>query len=1142
MKLWTLHFLFLVAYTEAARLLAFFPLETKSHHYVFRPIMEALGRRGHEVVYYTGYPYEGTVPPGIVQVDFSGELPDYQSTINLMDLVNNTVIEDLQTLFRFSFLLSPAFLESPTVQKLIHSDEKFDAVLSESYFIQECQSAFIHKFNAVGIEIVSLGDFGWMNELAGLPDNPSYQVDWKAELTQNMNFWDRLYSTYVRAVTTIAGYYYMTQTEKMVDHYFNYTGHESRPPFKRLLSNRSLILVNYHNVVGYPVPTPPHRKDIAGVTIKPRKPLPKKIQTFMDDATDGVIYFSLGSNLNVSNPVNREVVEAFMKVFQEVPQKVLMKWETATYYGKLPKNVHLEKWYPQQDVLAHKNALLFITHGGYLSLVEAVHFGVPVIGIPFFGDQAKNFRFVEEAGIGKMLKLGEINYDNVSRMVKEVLTNTTYKEQMTRRSKIFRDRLVEPLDEAVFWIEHVIKYPDVLKPKALSLSYIQLHLIDVMLFVISVLLAVVFIAWKTITITVKILKGKSMPRKMKTKYQSSPIPLSLSPRAVTPSEVKYRLRMLTPRKSPRHKINVYRGVINLPGQSLGRRVRRHHPAGENKNKTGDSKSRHSKSTFPRGKCLPTSEVWEEGEKILIYVFRTPKAMNLWTLPMLLLVASTEAARILVFIPIAAKSHHFVFRPVMEALGRRGHEVVYYTGYPYEGNIPPGIVQLDLSGELPNFHTTVNIMDFVNTTIIEETQKLFELSLFLIPYYMKSPTVQKLVHSDEKFDAVLSESYITQEYISAFIHKFNAVGIELVSLGDFGWMNELAGLPDNPSYQVDFKAELTQNMNFWQRVYNTYVYAVTHIGGYYYMKEMEKMVDQYFNYAGHESRPPFLKLLANRSLILVNYHNVVGFPVPKPPHRKDIGGVTITSRKPLPKKIQTIMDDALNGVIYFSLGSHINVSHPANKKLVEVFMKVFEEVPQKVLMKWEKAEFDGKLPKNVHLEKWYPQQDVLAHNNTVLFITHGGYLSLLEAVYFAVPAIGVPFFVDQPKNFRFADEVGVGKMLRLADINYYNVSRMVKEVLSNKTYKEEITRRSKIFRDRPMEPLDEAVFWIEHVIKYPDVLKPKAISLSYIQLHLIDVKLFIITVISAAMLLASKSITFIIKIVKEKCTTRKEKKS
>nr|XP_024219453.1 UDP-glucuronosyltransferase 1-5-like [Halyomorpha halys] len=252
----------------------------------------------------------------------------------------------------------------------------------------------------------------------------------------------------------------MNQMEGIVEKYFNYTGHESRPPFMQLLSNRSLILMNYHNVVGYPVPKPPHRKDIGGVTITPRKPLPKKIQTIMDDAADGVIYFSLGSNVNVSLPSNRKMVEAFMKVFEEVPQKVLMKWEADTYEGNLPKNVHLEKWYPQQDVLAHKNAALFITHGGYLSLVEAVHFGVPVIGIPFFGDQNKNFRFAEEAGIGKMLRLTEINYDKVSRMVKEVLSNKRYKEEMARRSKIFRDRPMEPLDKAVFWIEHVIKYPD----------------------------------------------------------------------------------------------------------------------------------------------------------------------------------------------------------------------------------------------------------------------------------------------------------------------------------------------------------------------------------------------------------------------------------------------------------------------------------------------------------------------------------------------------------------------------------------------------------------------------------------------------------------------------------------------------------
>lgn len=514
MNTWILALL-LVVYTEAARILAFFPIAGKSQHYVFRPIMAALGRRGHEVVYYTWYPYEGVVPPGITQVDLSRELPDFYSQIDTLDLVTDDMISQMKQFYGFIFLLGPLVMETPSVQKLIHSNEKFDAVLFESSICQEFYSPFIHKFNAVGIDIITLGDSGWTNELAGLPDNPSYQVDYKAELTQNMNFWQRLQSTYVNAVTTAVGYYYLLHMESLAEKYFTYTGHESRPPFMQLVSNRSLILVNYHNVVGYPVPKPPHRKDVGGVTITPRKPLPEKMQKFMDEGENGVIFFSLGSNVNVSHPGNRKLVDVFMKVFAEVPQQVLMKWEAAKYHGKVPNNVYLEKWYPQQDVLAHNNTVLFITHGGYLSLVEAVHFGVPVIGLPFFADQAKNMKFVEEAWLGKMLRLTEINYDNVSRLVKEVLRNKRYKEEMTRRSKIFRDRPMEPLDEAVFWIEHVIKYPDVLKPKALTLSYIQLHLIDVKLFIVAVFLAVVFIAWKVIKIFVRTLRGKSTPRKEK---------------------------------------------------------------------------------------------------------------------------------------------------------------------------------------------------------------------------------------------------------------------------------------------------------------------------------------------------------------------------------------------------------------------------------------------------------------------------------------------------------------------------------------------------------------------------------------------------------------------------------------------------
>lgn len=61
---------------------------------------------------------------------------------------------------------------------------------------------------------------------------------------------------------------------------------------------------------------------------------------------------------------------------------------------------------------------------------------------------------------------------------------------------------------------------------------------------------------------------------------------------------------------------------------------------------------------------------------------------------LLLAASAESARILAFFPIPAKSHQFVFRPIIEELAKRGHEVVYYTGIGYD-EVPQGIKQVIL---------------------------------------------------------------------------------------------------------------------------------------------------------------------------------------------------------------------------------------------------------------------------------------------------------------------------------------------------------------------------------------------------------------------------------------------------------------
>jgi glucuronosyltransferase len=75
------------------------------------------------------------------------------------------------------------------------------------------------------------------------------------------------------------------------------------------------------------------------------------LQTFLDEADYGVIYFSLGSNVR-SDHMAEEKRRAFIDAFSELPQRILWKWESDSLPGQ-PHNVKLGKWLPQQDILGN---------------------------------------------------------------------------------------------------------------------------------------------------------------------------------------------------------------------------------------------------------------------------------------------------------------------------------------------------------------------------------------------------------------------------------------------------------------------------------------------------------------------------------------------------------------------------------------------------------------------------------------------------------------------------------------------------------------------------------------------------------------------------------------------------------------------
>ena len=82
-------------------------------------------------------------------------------------------------------------------------------------------------------------------------------------------------------------------------------------------------------------------------------------------------------------------------------------------------------------------------------------------------------------------------------------------------------------------------------------------------------------------------------------------------------------------------------------------------------------------------------------------------------------------------------------------------------------------------------------------------------------------------------------------------------------------------------------------------------------------------------------------------------------------------------------------EAKDGLILFSMGSMISEMHESK---TQIFVNALNRVPMRVIWR-----FSGKLPKNVgnniKVMDWFPQNDLMGHEKTKLFISHGGMIFL-----------------------------------------------------------------------------------------------------------------------------------------------------
>lgn len=221
-----------------------------------------------------------------------------------------------------------------------------------------------------------------------------------------------------------------------------------------------------------------------------------------------------------------------------------------------------------------------------------------------------------------------------------------------------------------------------------------------------------------------------------------------------------------------------------------------------------------------------------------------------------------------------------------------------------------------------------------------------------------------------------------------------------------------------------------------------------------------------------------------SLLFYNYHAPSEGPIrPTVPQSIEIGGIQVKEKPdPLPQPLAEFLDNAESGAILFSLGTNVD-TNTIRPEIVDTLYKVFSRLPHRVVWKWEDLQNKPGNSSNIYFSKWLPQDDILAHPKTRLFVTHAGKGGVAEAQFHGVPMVALPLFADQQGNAEIMAKSGFGRWLDILTVTPEELEETILDVLDNPSYRETIGKFSSLYRDRPLTARESVVYWTEYVLRH-----------------------------------------------------------
>nr|WEU75332.1 uridine diphosphate-glycosyltransferases 42J1 [Glyphodes pyloalis] len=485
--------------------------------------------------------------------------------------------------------------------------------------------------------------------------------------------------------------------------------------------------------------------------------------------------------------------------------------------------------------------------------------------------------------------------------------------------------------------------------------------------------------------------------------------------------------------------------------------------------------------------------------------------------LLAIASTTNGLNILALFPYDGKSHFVVFKVLLHELARKGHNLTVVSHFPE--HIPP-----------PNYRD-INLYIPPKQLTPEDSLKLhrsywniIEVGWFLATNGRKNckillanKEVQDLVNKKAKYDVILTEEF-NSDCALGLAYKLGAPVVRLTSHVLMPWHYSRLGIPNNPAFVPFHFLEGGSNPTLFQRV-ETVIFDAYFKFLFYVVSQRS---DQNTLAEYYDDIPPLEDLARNIKFLLVNHHFTLTGSRLFPSNVIEVGGYHVT-QNPLTGDVKTFIDQADKGIVYISFGTTVRISNITVDK-TEAIIGAIEELPYQFIWRWDKYVSFDKPPfsqlserhlavlndkKKFYTGIWLPQVDILSHPKVLGFISHGGMGGTIEAIHHGVPILVTPVTGDQPANAASIEESGFGIQLPVNDMTKDNLVAGVKKILEPR-FRAKVKRMSRAWHDRPLTPMQTAVYWIEYAARNGDLtFRTKAADVPLYQYLNLDIALVFI---------------------------------